>query len=255
MSSPASHECSKWLHQSLQTLSQRAQSLEADNGIAVDTALGPLIFDSFSGEDRQVAEQMFTSDAGSLSGSQSHLSSILPALNNLEKEWLTGRCTYADTVYGLWIAERLLSRLDARRTSLAGHTGFGLGQVLLAAAPNNRHVFGLSIVAESLRTADWHTQSLLDSNADHVVQAVQETSPDIIGLSVGYDEGLVNLDRFIAALRQNSSNPDVKIMLGGNVFSQPTEQYEWLGADFVAFSIDDALRYCSTVTSIDRPRH
>lgn len=255
MSSAASQDCNKWLHQSLQSLSQRAQSLEVDSGIAVDTALGPLILESFSGSDRQVAEKMLKSDAGSQGVSQSHLNSILPALFNLKEEWLAGRCTYADTVYGLWIAERLLSSLDSRMTFQGGHTGSGQGHVLLAAAPNNRHIFGLSIVAESFRTADWQTQSLMDSNADNVVQTVQETSPDFIGLSVGYDEGLINLDRFIATLRQNSRNPDLKIVLGGNVFSQPTVQYEWLGADFVALSIDDALRYCSTVTSIEQPRH
>lgn len=253
MSGAASQECNKWLHHSLQALSHRAQAtLKAGTEYSTDTPLGPLILDSFSGSDRQVAERMFAGGAASRDQSQPHVSAILPALLKLETEWLAGRRTYADTVYGLWIAEQLMNRLGAKSTHMAGN---GLGQILLAAAPENRHVFGLSIVAESFRAADWCTHSLIDSDADSVVQAVHAASSDIIGISVGFDEGLINLDRFIACLRQHSRNPTVKIMLGGNVFSQPTVQYEWLGADFIAPSIDDALRYCSTVTSTNRPRH
>lgn len=78
---------------------------------------------------------------------------------------------------------------------------------------------------------------------------------DYIGISVGHDEGLAGLSEFIALLRQESRARDVRILVGGNVFSHPTSQYVWLGADFVALNVEDALTYCSQQMHLNTPRH
>jgi hypothetical protein len=63
----------------------------------------------------------------------------------------------------------------------------------------------------------------------------------------------MDLGQFISLLRQKSRNPSVKIILGGNVFLSPRTQYDWLGADYVALSVEDALGYCSGTATVELP--
>jgi len=133
--------------------------------------------------------------------------------------------------------------------------GSAWGNVLLAAAPNSQHVFGLSIVTESFQGAGWHTTTLTDGDPGRILQVAEDLCLDYIGISVGHDEGLAGLAEFIALLRQKSRVCDVRILVGGNVFSHPTSQYVWLGADFVALNVEDALAYCSQQMHLNTPRH
>jgi methanogenic corrinoid protein MtbC1 len=243
MPGEASQGCNRWLHNSLQSLRNRAQQ-KLSKFQFIDEHPDP------KGGDARLASLL--TDTGS--GPSPPSSAIIPALEELESAWLAGRISYTDTIYGLWLAKRRLDGIDGPAPPMT-RAGSAWGNVLLAAAPNSQHVFGLSIVTESFQGAGWHTTTLTDGYQEKIIEAAKELSLDYIGISVGHDEGLAGLSEFIALLRQESRARDVRILVGGNVFSHPTSQYVWLGADFVALNVEDALTYCSQQMHLNTPRH
>jgi methanogenic corrinoid protein MtbC1 len=257
MTSAAIQDCRKWLGNTLQAFKLRALPTRA--GVNDMSPAGPestSLLEALCDGDLQQAEMILNSSLESASvGIQDSFGLVLPVIPQLENEWRAGQRSYTDTVYALWNVERLLSRLESQRPSQTRPTGSAWGRVLLAAAPDTQHIFGLSVVSDSFRAAGWDTQIFTNDHPDGIVQAATDWSADFIGLSVGYDEGLLDLGQFISLLRQKSRNPAVKIILGGNVFSSPRAQYEWLGADYVALSVEDALGYCSGTASVELSRN
>jgi len=243
MPGEASQGCNRWLHNSLQSLRNRAQQ-KLSKFQFIGEHPDP------KGGDARLASLL--TDTGS--GPSSPSSAIIPALEELESAWLAGRISYTDTIYGLWLAKRRLDSLDGPAPPMTT-AGSAWGNVLLAAAPNSQHVFGLSIVTESFQGAGWNTTTLTDGDPGRLIQVAEAVPADVIGISVGHDEGLVGLAEIIALLRRKSRSSDVKIIVGGNVFAAPTRQYDWLRADFVALSIEDALGYCSRQVQLNVPRH
>ena len=238
MPGEASQGCNRWLHNSLQSLRSRAQQ--------------KLSKFRFTGEYSDLNDGNVRS-APLLTGSAPS-SAIITALEELESAWHAGRISYTDAIYGLWLAKRRLDGIDGPAPPVT-RAGSAWGNVLLAAAPSSQHVFGLSIVAERFQGAGWHTTTLTDGDPEKIVRAAKDPSLDYIGISVGHDEGLAGLSEFIALLRQESRARDVRILVGGNVFSHPTSQYVWLGADFVTLNVEDALAYCSQQSHLNTPRH
>ena len=48
----------------------------------------------------------------------------------------------------------------------------------------------------------------------------------------------------IKNFRSVSKNPSIRIILGGNVFDMRASEYDWIGADYIAYSPNEALQYC-----------
>lgn len=244
MTSEASQGCNRWLFNSLQSLRHRAHQ-----GLSEDRLMD-------EPRDSNSGQGAFSSDVTGNASRSSALSSatIIPTLEQLENDWLSGRISYTDTIYGLWLAKRRLDRIEGSAPQLTSARS-AWGNALLAAAPNSQHIFGLSIVTEGFAGAGWNTTTLTDGDPGRLIQVAEAVPADVIGISVGHDEGLVGLAEIIALLRRKSRSSDVKIIVGGNVFAAPTRQYDWLRADFVALSIEDALGYCSRQVQLNVPRH
>jgi methanogenic corrinoid protein MtbC1 len=257
MTSAAIQDCRKWLGDTLQALKLRALPSRASvSDMSQEGPSSTSLLETFCDGDLQQAELILNSSLESASvGTRDQLSLVRPVIPQLENDWRAGQRSYTDTVYAFWNVEQLLSRLESQRPSQTRPKGSAWGRVLLAAAPETQHVFGLSVVGDSFRAAGWDTQTFTNDHPDGIVRAATDWSADFIGLSVGYDEGLLDLGQFISLLRQKSRNPSVKIILGGNVFSSPRTQYEWLGADYIALSVEDALGYCSGTTTVELSRN
>jgi methanogenic corrinoid protein MtbC1 len=255
MTRAAIQDCRKWLGDSLQAFKIRALKTRArGSDMSLECHTSTSLLEALCDGDLQQAELISTSShENSSAGIQTAFGSILSVIPQLEKDWLTGQRGHSDTVYAFWTMERLLSRLESQRSSQTSPRRATWGRILLSAAPDTQHVFGLSVVGDSFRAAGWDTQIFTSDRPDSIVQAAMDSFTDFIGLSVGYDEGLMDLGQFISLLRQKSRNPSVKIILGGNVFSSPSTQYDWLGADYVALSVEDALGYCSGTATVELP--
>lgn len=257
MTRDAIHDCNKWLDESFRTFKLRAHQAPAKiPKPPPERATTTSLLGAFCSGDLERAELILKiSLENSAEGPRPSFSIVLPVIIQLEREWVSGQRTYADTVYAFWNVERFMSRLENHGSRQTTPRLPAWGRILLAAAPDTQHIFGLSVVEDTFRAAGWATQTFTNSHPGIIVQTATVEHVDFIGLSVGHDAGLLDLGQFISLLRQKSRNPSVKIILGGNVFSAPANQYDWLGADYVALNVQDALEYCSGWTTPELPRH
>lgn len=254
--SAATEDCDRWLRDSFLALKRK---VEANIDAIPASELRPCaeansLLEAFGAGDLQQAERILTSSVKDASCDH-HTSSglILPLISQLEGEWLAGRRSYVDTVYAFWSMQRFLDDMEKRNTGSAHPPRSAWGNVLLAASPGTRHTFGLSVVDDRFRAGGWHTETFTNGNPDTLLDAARKNAAEFIGLSVGHDEGLADLGDFIALLRSESRNPDVRIILGGNIFMSSRDQYDWLGADLVALNVDEALTYCSGAAAAAHP--
>lgn len=173
---------------------------------------------------------------------------ILPVIEQIEHDWQTDRRSYTDTLYAFWNVQRFLQTWEAPADfplDPAQATGVPMGRVLIASVPGCQHHLGALVVADLFRTHGWQVQTLIDAPVTRLVQAVRRECPEVIGLSVGHDGGLVGLADLIRSLRNAAPSRPPRIVLGGHVFTQDSTDFAWLGADGIARSAQHALRLCA----------
>jgi MerR family transcriptional regulator, light-induced transcriptional regulator len=91
-------------------------------------------------------------------------------------------------------------------------------RVLLAAPAGEQHTFGMSMVAEFFRRAGWEVVGGVGSlDADPALVAQGEWF-DVVGISVGHHVRLEWVKATIAAIRQQSRNKGIGVMVGGPLF-------------------------------------
>jgi methylmalonyl-CoA mutase cobalamin-binding subunit len=169
---------------------------------------------------------------------------LLSVIECIEHEWQTDRLSYTDTLYAYWNVQRLIQQWDEPADFFGEAASTDQGRILLASAPGCQHQLGVLVVADHFRVYGWQVQALLDASRRTLLQAVQEQKFDVIGLSVGHDAGLEGLADLIRELRQVNVSASPRVLVGGNIFNHPYSAYDWLGADGVATSAQEALLLC-----------
>ncbi len=106
--------------------------------------------------------------------------------------------------------------------------------MLLASAPGDRHQFGTAMIEQFLIAAGWHVQTDMSGTLDNIVSAARENWFAVVGLTAGSDEQLVALTSTIAAIRDQSNNREVSIMVGGPIFTANPGLAHEVGADATA---------------------
>jgi methanogenic corrinoid protein MtbC1 len=74
-------------------------------------------------------------------------------------------------------------------------------RALFAVVPDETHTFGARLAAETFREAGWSIDLKVGIDHEGLVDHVQRTEPNIIGLSLSTEAGLPNLVRLVVALR------------------------------------------------------
>lgn len=253
MLNSATQDCTNWLGEAIQVLKHRAlvslaDRKRRDQGTAVTNAL----LDAVSAGNLEQTEALLRAVAEhSGAGTLWSPGLMMSVISQLEENWQSDRRSYSDTIFAFWNVQRVLNHLESKT---AWPLAVG-GRIFLATSPGTQHTFGLSVVDNSFRLAGWDTQTFMSGDCDSILDFARTATFDVIGLSVGHDEGLDGLEDFLSVLRSKSRNHAVKIILGGNIFSQPVRQYDWLGADYIALSVESAMEYCSGVASIGLQRN
>lgn len=176
---------------------------------------------------------------------------ITPAVRRMESMWQRDQLSFSEVVFGFWALQRLMHYFGLSRPPREAEPG-SQGHVLLSPAPGALHVFGVLVVAESFRTAGWNVRQLLESHRDTILASVRDEYFDVVGLSLGQDADLLGLSDFIVTLRRESRNPNVRVILGGNIFAAPRAQYDFLAADFVSFDLEETLEFAGAAGLIGR---
>ncbi|NVE95774.1 cobalamin B12-binding domain-containing protein [Altererythrobacter lutimaris] len=154
-----------------------------------------------------------------------------PTARFLGKMWERDECDFIDVTIGVGRLQTLLSIF---------HETYSLPKlkskrhVLMAAAPGNQHVFGVSIIEELLASGGWRVQTDHSGEANQIKSAVRNDWFAVVGLTVGSDLQIEDLKSFIGDVRRASQHGAIGVMVGGSMFTEDPSLAVQVGADATA---------------------
>ncbi len=158
---------------------------------------------------------------------------LAPAARKLGTLWDDDACDFVDVTMGLWRLQEIVHALGALVPGMAPSEDKPR-RALFAPGPGEQHSLGALLVEEFFRRAGWQTWSAPTLDQDELVALVAGRGFDIVGLSISADRHLTTLARTIAMMRRASRNPDLRIIVGGCVFTDRPQLAVEVGADGTA---------------------
>ncbi len=171
--------------------------------------------------------------AGGVSVETIYLHLLAPAARRLGSWWDEDACDFVDVTMGLWRLQEIVNALAALIPGVAVVEG-SARRALFSPAPGEQHGLGAIMVEEFFRRAGWQTWSAPALDEDELVGLASGREFDVIGLTVSVERHVQPLGRTIAAVRRASRNPDVRILVGGRVFTENPGLAQQVGADGTA---------------------
>jgi MerR family transcriptional regulator, light-induced transcriptional regulator len=161
-----------------------------------------------------------------------------PAARELGDMWKRDDCSFCEVTIALSSLESIILHYtaspDFASAAPVSHPDGGERSVLLSVMPGNQHVFGLLIVKELFRTAGWMVRTPAGSDARALVQAVRESHFTIVGLSIARTDDLQACKALVHRLREESLNPRLLVIVGGNGIAEANPSTRLLDADLIA---------------------
>jgi methanogenic corrinoid protein MtbC1 len=172
---------------------------------------------------------------------------LAPAARELGRQWEEDLCDFATVTVGLGRLQRLLRRLSPAFGSEVEHPPSGR-RVLLTQPAAEKHMFGLSMVAEFFRRDGWDVLGGIAGVGIDAVAWARRDWFDVAGYSIGSERHLPWLKDGIAELRRASRNRALVVLVGGPLFTLHPELCREVGADATT-DARDAPRLAETMLS------
>ncbi|MES9937431.1 MAG: cobalamin-dependent protein [Sedimenticola sp.] len=153
---------------------------------------------------------------------------IQPAMYEVGRLWQASKLTVAQEHLATAISQTLLARsLMAEEYAEPNDR-----RALFACVAGNHHMLGLRMVSDAYEVAGWDVDFLgADTPAESIVQLVDESKPDMIGLSVSMPGQVMELSDLVQRIRGEFSGSRPVITVGGQVLNSFGELTSGLGAD------------------------
>lgn len=158
---------------------------------------------------------------------------LAPAARRLGELWSEDRADLIQVTLALCRLQTLLRELSLGHRTEVDHREHRRA-VLLVPAIGEQHTFGVQLVAEFFRRAHWDVWAAFPSSNAELLELVSRERFAIVGLSVGCEKRLAGLAERVKAVRGESRNRSVGIMVGGRTFTDHPEQAAAVGADATA---------------------
>jgi len=162
-----------------------------------------------------------------------YLDLLAPSARRLGAMWDNDECDFVEVTVALGRMQRLLRDLSQVFLSESGHTE-PVGNILLTCVPGEQHTLGIIMVGEFLLRDGWRVLVGAPWTDSDLLNMVANEWYDVIGFSVGTENRLSVLRRDIRRLKQASCNPNVQIMVGGQLFAEDASLAEEVGANAIA---------------------
>jgi methanogenic corrinoid protein MtbC1 len=181
---------------------------------------------------------------------------LAPAARQLGTLWEEDECDFMQVTVGLCRLHQLLRELSPEfGPPDTDGSCKSSRRILLAACPGDQHTFGISLVAQFLRRADWEVWHEFSSAAADIVDVVRQNWFAVIGLSVGSEARLDQLTAMIAAIRRESRNRQIGVLVGGPLLVANPELADMVGADATAVDGPQAVMraedICGGIRAVD----
>lgn len=177
-----------------------------------------------------------------------YLDLLAPTARWLGQKWTDDEVSFTDVTIALTRLQRMMRLLSGMSQDPA-HRGEAAGSILLAAMPNEQHMFGVLMLEEFCRREGFDVECLPTCGRADLLGAVKRRAPSVVGLSVSVDERLDELRLLIRDIRQVAGKKGTLIMVGGRCFNDQPEYVEAVGADFTAVDGRDAIRHIHSYMS------
>ncbi len=165
---------------------------------------------------------------------------LSPTAQFLGVQWEQDLITFVDVTLGLSRLQQLLRVYGP--TFEADFSPKQEGRrILLVSMPGEQHTFGLAIVEEFFRRDGWDVKSEANILRTQLLNRVRDEWLDVVGLSASGDASLALLTPLIQAIRDNSTNRHIRVIVGGCAFLAEPKNALALGADLVACNGRDAV--------------
>jgi MerR family transcriptional regulator, light-induced transcriptional regulator len=158
---------------------------------------------------------------------------LAPAARRLGEYWEEDSEDFVGVTMGLWRIQEILREL-ALRVPPISRPGQGRRSALFSMMPGEQHSFGTLMVAECFQRAGWYTDVMIEPTQSELTGKFANRHYDLIGLTVTRDCSTGSLGSMVKTIKAVSSNPHIRIMLGGRVINEQPELVDECGADATA---------------------
>ncbi len=178
-----------------------------------------------------------------------YLSLLAPAAREMGDMWDRDECSFTAVTLGVSRLHQVLMRFspcfsaNQPEDQDAGHSA------LIVPVPGEDHTFGLFMLAEFFRREGWNICSATPGSIEELVELVQSGVYDVVGCSLSTEHHMATLGSMIEAVRGHSRNRDIKVIVGGRVFSEQPDLVHTVGADATASNGMDAVRLAEQLVS------
>lgn len=136
---------------------------------------------------------------------------LQPALYHIGEQWQTRQISVAQEHLATALAQKLLVQ-EFAAARMAPATG---SRAIFACVADNHHTLGLRMVADAFELGGWSVEFLGgDVPTDDLLERIEYTRPDLVGLSVSLVRQLYRLLETIDRIRADTS-PAPRIVAGG----------------------------------------
>ena len=177
---------------------------------------------------------------------------LQPAAQHLGTMWDRDECDFIDVTLGVGWLQKLLAVFNCTYDIPA------LSQkrrVFLTPTPCEQNSFGLLMVQKLLAAAGWDVTLATDATVASASSSVAREWYAVAGLAVSTEKQFDSATQLIAAIRENSCNPAIGVMVGGAHMGNSTELTSQVGADGTAASATMAVVLAQKLFDIGAKHH
>lgn len=175
-----------------------------------------------------------------------------PAARCLGTMWDNDECSFVDVTYGVARLQQLLA-LGSHSHSVPEFSQ--KRTVFMVTLADEKHSLGVTMVETFLHAGGWAVTPLHRASVEQVVAMVSQEWFAVAGLTVGSTSQLPQLVSTIRAIRSQSCNPAIGIMVGGPPFAGHPEIVAEVGADATAINAPAAVLVAQRLFDIGAARN
>ena len=171
-----------------------------------------------------------------------YLNLLAPAARRLGELWESDECGFATATLGISRMHQVLLRFSSFFCANCTESPDDAKSVLVVPVPGEQHTFGLMMLVEFFRREGWRVWSGSPRNDAELVGLLESDRFDIVGLSVATERNFNSVPDLLRCVRERSKNKNIKVIVGGRLFSEQPELAQKVGADATALNGVDAVR-------------
>ena len=178
-----------------------------------------------------------------------YLDLLTPAAHRLGTRWEEDAASFIEVSMGIGRIYGILYDLRDLHPLVAAADK---PHALFATLPDEEHTLGATIAADLFRERGWDVDLLIGLDHTSLVDAIDQSSAPVIGISAARGEDLAALMRLVVAVHVH--RPALRVFVAGNIMCDQPDIGEFTGIDGAAREFEAAYSgICELLDSVRTP--